>query len=193
MYWECAECGFLTNDSRVGNGERPCPTCGSVAAGELRQFPPDRQRMLDARIRRYHADGDFEIVVILGATLLETLIEDVLARIMESQGADVRLRAAVLDTQRSIGQRLGKLFPTLTGEQFEDAAAELGFREFPRRWRRLRTQRNAFIHDSAFEEAREPLNRASAEETMHLLDQAYQLFVMINNRFIAGPSRGRRP
>jgi rubrerythrin len=192
VYWECAECGFLTNDSRVGSGERACPACGSIAADGLRQFPPERQRMLDARIRRYHADEDYEIVVILGATLLETLIEDVLARIMESQGADVRLRAAVLDTQRSIGQRLGKLFPTLTGEQFEDAAAELGFREFPRRWRRLRAERNAFIHDSAFEEAREQLNSASAEETMHLLDQAYQLFVMINNRFIAGPHRGRR-
>ncbi len=182
-YWECLPCGFISDDPRVGSGERPCPHCHG--SGSRRAFPPERQRRLDARIRRYHADGDDEIVVILGATFLETLLEDVLARIMEAHGADVRLRAVVLDTQRSIGQRIGKLFPTLTGEQFEDAAAELGYREFPRRWRRLRSERNAFIHDSTFEGPREELNRATADEAMALLDQAYKLFVRINNRFVA--------
>ena len=82
---------------------------------------------------------------------------------MEAQGAGVRLRATVLDTQRSVGQRIGKLFPALTGEQFEDAAAELGFREFPRRWRALRAERNAFIHDSSFEGAREELDRGDRQ------------------------------
>lgn len=153
--------------------------------GETRPFPPERQRRLDARIRRYHNDGDDEIVVILGATFLETLLEDVLSRIMESHGADVRLRQVVLDSERSIGRRIGKLFPTLTGVQFEDAAAELGYREFPRRWRKLRAERNAFIHDSTFEGPREELTSASADETMALLDQAYRLFVRINNRFVA--------
>ena len=88
-----------------------------------------------------------------------------------------------------MGQRIGKLFPALTGEQFEDAAAELGFREFPRRWRALRAERNAFIHDSSFEGAREELTEATANEAMTLLDQGYRLFVMINNRFVAN---GRR-
>jgi hypothetical protein len=168
--------------------------CGPSDTGGRRKFPPDRQRRLDARIRRYHAEGDYEVVVILAATFLETLLEDVLARIMEAHGADVKLRAAVLDTQRSIGQRIGKLFPTLTGEQFEDAAAELGFREFPRRWRKLRTERNAFIHDSAFEDPREEITAATATEAMALLDQAYKLFVLINNRFVVdgfGKSRRR--
>lgn len=182
-YWECLPCGFISDDPKVGSGEHACPHCHTTH--QTRAFPPERQRRLDARIRRYHADGDDEIVVILAATFLETLLEDVLARIMESHGADVRLRAAVLDTQRSIGQRIGKLFPTLTGEQFEEAAAELGYREFPRRWRKLRSERNAFIHDSTFEGPREELNRSTADEAMALLDQAYRLFVRINNRFVA--------
>jgi hypothetical protein len=180
----------LSGDARVGRGEIPCTACGTAAQVRPKLFPPDRQRRLDARIRRYHQEGDYEIVVILAATFLETLLEDVLARIMEAHGADVKLRAAVLDTQRSIGQRIGKLFPTLTGNQFEDAAAELGFRDFPYRWRRIRTERNAFIHDSAFEGPREELSETTAAEAMALLDQAYQLFVLINNRYVADGRSG---
>jgi hypothetical protein len=188
LYWECPECGFLSADKRFASGEMRCPSC-HAEGDHRRQFPPDRLRRLDTRIRRYQAEGEDEIVVILAATFLESLVEDILARIMEAQGAGVRLRATVLDTQRSVGQRIGKLFPALTGEQFEDAAAQLGFREFPRRWRALRAERNAFIHDSSFEGAREELTEATANEAMTLLDQGYRLFVMINNRFVAN---GRR-
>jgi hypothetical protein len=179
------ECGYLSDDPKVGSGERPCQECKLGKPGRVRLFPPERLRGLDARIRRYHSEKDPEIVVILVATFLETLLEDILARIMESQGASVKLRAAVLDGQRSIGVRIGKLFPTLTGHQFEDVCAEIGFREFPRRWRHLRGERNAFIHDSAFESVVEQITAASAADAMELLDQAYRVFVLINNRFVA--------
>lgn len=155
-------------------------------------FPPERLRRVDERIRHYDADGESEVVVILVAAFLESLMEDMLARIMAAEGASVKLRAAVLDTLRSVGQRIGKLFPTLTGVQFEDAAVESGFREFPRRWRALRSERNAFIHDAAFEGAREMLGASSATEALELLDQAYLLFVRINNRFVAGQRHRRR-
>jgi hypothetical protein len=155
-------------------------------------FPPERMRRIDARIRRYNEDGESEVVVILAATFLESLLEDMLARIMASEGASVRLREAVLDTLRSVGQRIGKLFPTLTGVQFEEAAAEAGLPEFPRRWRALRSERNAFIHDAAFEGAREELSDGSAREALQLLDQAYRLFVRINNRFVAGARHRRK-
>lgn len=184
LYWECPGCGYLSDDPSVGSGERTCPGC-SLDDTERRQFPPERLRRLHVRINRYHADGDHAIVVILGATFLESVLEDILSRIMEAHGADVKLRELVLDTQRSIGQRIGKLFPTLTGHQFEDAVAAAGFAEFPRRWRVLRTERNAFIHDSTFEGPREELTRETAEEAMALLDQAYRVFVVINNRFVA--------
>jgi hypothetical protein len=191
VYWECPGCGFLTDDPEVGAGKRACVACPGATPKPLRRFPPDRQRRLDERIRRYYSDGDYEVVVILGATFLETLLEDVLARIMDAQGASVQLQAAVLDGQRSVGQRLGKLFPTLTGEQFEDAVAALGFPDFSHRWRKLRSERNAFIHDSAFEGASTGLNKRSADDTMRLLGEAYRLFVSVNNRFVAGTERRR--
>lgn len=193
LYWECAACGFLSADPAFADGTSVCPACGAQG-GDRRQFPPPRLRRLDTRIRRYRSDGESEIVVILAATFLESLIEDILSRIMEAQGASVRLQATVLDTQRAVGQRIGKLFPALTGMQFEDAAAELGFRDFPRRWRSLRAERNAFIHDSSFEGAREELTDATANEAMTLLDQGYKLFIMINNRFVAdGYGRHHKP
>lgn len=193
LYWECPACGFLSDDPAFGDGSVQCPACKDDH-GSRRQFPPPRLRRLDTRIRRYRADGDHEIVVILSATFLESLIEDILSRIMEAQGASVKLRATVLDTQRAVGQRIGKLFPALTGMQFEDAAAELGFRDFPKRWRALRSERNAFIHDSSFEGAQEELTAQTAQQAMVLLDQAYQLFVMINNRFVAnGYGQHHRP
>ncbi|MBI5232477.1 MAG: hypothetical protein HY876_09980 [Coriobacteriales bacterium] len=186
VYYECPVCGFLTADTSFGTGDVTCPSCGAERDGR-RIFPPERLRRLDARIRRYHSDGESEIVVILVATFLETLLEDILARIMESQGASLKLRASVLDTQRSVGQRLGRLFPTLTSVTFEDSAAEEGFRDFPKRWRALRASRNAFIHDSAFEAPIQNLDTRTASEAMALLDQAYRLFVHLNNRFAIRP------
>jgi hypothetical protein len=191
VYWECVTCGFLSHDVGFADVARKCPACGS-GVGPRRIFPVDRLRRVDARIRRYAADGESEVVVILGATFLEALLEDMLARIMAAEGASVKLRAAVLDTMRSVGQRIGKLFPTLTGTAFEDAAAEAGLPEFPRRWRALRQERNAFIHDATFESARDELGEASADEALALLDQAYKLFVRINNRFVAGVRHRRK-
>jgi DNA-directed RNA polymerase subunit RPC12/RpoP len=190
VYYECSACGFLSHDAAFRDADVKCPACGSNT-GVRRLFPPDRLRRVDTRIRGYMAEGETEVVVILAATFLESLLEDMLARIMATEGASVKLRAAVLDTMRSVGQRIGKLFPTLTGVQFEDAATEAGFERFPRRWRSLRAERNAFIHDATFEGAREELGEASAREAIELLDQAYKLFVRINNRFVAG-QRHRR-
>lgn len=182
---ECPSCGFISAEPGFSGGQRRCPQCGATGEGR-HAFPADRIRRVDTRIRRYHADGEHEVVVILVATFLETLLEDMLARIMAAEGASVKLRAGVLDTQRSVGQRIGHLFPTLVGEQFEVAATKAGYPEFPPQWRTLRTERNAFIHDAAFDGQRESLSQATAEGSLRLLDQAYALFVHINNRFVAG-------
>lgn len=191
VYWECTTCGFLSHDPAFADVAKHCSACGS-AVGPRRVFPPERLRRVDERIRSYDADGESEIVVILVAAFLESLMEDMLARIMAAEGASVRLRAGVLDTMRSVGQRIGKLFPTLTGVAFEDAAAEAGMPEFPRKWRALRAARNEFIHETAFEGTREALGASTAKDALQLLDQAYALFVRINNRFVAGQRHRRR-
>lgn len=183
-FFECPACGLLTADPRFGGGEIVCPTCGAHGDGR-RSFPPERLRRLDGRIRHYHHEGEHEIVVILVETFLESILEDIIDRILTARGADVMVREVVLDGQRAIGARIGRLFPHLTGEQFEEAAAALGYREFPRRWRDLRSARNAFIHDSPFRGAQETLDARDAATAMDLLDQAYELFVSLNNRFVA--------
>ena len=184
VYWECPICGYLSGDPKFLDLEHPCPHCH--ASGKTRRtFPTDRIRRLDERIRAYERQGDSEVVVILVMAFLEAVLEDVLDRIMAAHGADIRLRRTVMDTQRSIGVRIGKVFPTLAGEEFEDAAAELGYRDFPKRWRQMREARNAFIHDSPFNGPQETLNLQMATDAMELLDQAYRLFVLLNNRFVA--------
>ncbi|MDP2183616.1 MAG: hypothetical protein Q8K99_13750 [Actinomycetota bacterium] len=184
IFFECPHCGFLSSEERFGAGETLCPICKSPADGR-RTFPPERLRRLDARIRHYHSEGESEIVVILVAAFLEAILEDIIDRILSARGADLKVREVVLDGQRAIGARVGRLFPHLTGEQFEEAAEELGYREFPKRWRDVRAARNAFIHDSPFRGPQETLDAAMACESMDLLDQAYKLFVLMNNRFVA--------
>ncbi len=184
IYWECPVCGFLTADPSFLDHEHPCPKC-DASGMERRVYPTERIRRLDARIRAYHRQGDHEIVVILVMALLEAVLEDILDRIMEAHGADLPLRRMVMDTQRAIGTRIGKLFPALAGEEFEEAAAELGYRDFPYRWRQMREARNAFIHDSPFNGAKESLQPSMGNDAMQLLDQNYQLFVLLNNRFVA--------
>ncbi|MBN2847825.1 MAG: hypothetical protein JXP72_05160 [Coriobacteriia bacterium] len=184
VYWECPICRYLSGDPAFLDTEHPCPLCNARTA-DRRTFPTDRIRRLDARIRQYHRDGDHEIVVILVMAFLETVLEDLIDRLMEAHGADLPLRRMVMDTQRSIGVRIGKVFPTLAGEEFEDAAAELGYRDFPYRWRQMREARNAFIHDSPFNGARDTLQPSMGDDAMQLLDQAYKLYVLMNNKFVA--------
>ena len=170
----------------------PCPNCGARPSdGARKLFPSDRLRRLDDRIRRYHTDGEHEIVVILVAAFLEAILEDMIDRMLSARGAVLQVRRAVLDGTRAIGGRIGRLIPHLTGEEFEEIAAELGFRDFPHRWRNMREQRNAFIHDTPFRDVQETLDARTAAEAMRLLDQAYLLFVLINNRFVATGRNGR--
>lgn len=184
LYWECPVCGYISGDPDFMDGNHPCSVCGATD-GERRTYPTERIRRLDTRIRRYNGEGEHEIVVILVMALLEAMLEDILDRIMQVQGASLPLRKMVMDTQRAIGTRIGKLFPALVGEEFEDAAAELGYRDFPYRWRQLREARNAFIHDSPFNGARETLQPSMGNDAMELFDQSYKLFVLLNNRFVA--------
>lgn len=184
-YFECPECGYLTADHKFGSHEIACPVC--AAFGDSRRtFPTDRLRRLDSRIRAYYRESEHEIVVILAETFLESILEDIIDRILTAQGASLNVRELVFDSQRSIGARIGRLFPSLVGESFEDVASELGFRDFPRRWRATRAVRNAFIHDSPFRGPQETLTAKDSDTAMELLDQAYALFVLINNRFVAG-------
>jgi hypothetical protein len=183
-YWECPRCGYLSHDPEFASGDAACPTCG--ATGVMRRtFPTDRLRRLDTRIRRYHEEDEHEIVVILVAAFLEAILEDIIDRILISKGAELPVRRLVLDGERGIGGRLAHVFPKLTGGTFEDIADELGFESFPGAWRAMRKSRNAFIHDSPFHGPQETLDSGLAEQAMTLLDQAYRLFVLVNNRFVA--------
>lgn len=181
---ECPACRYLSTDIGFASGSTPCPACGAKGVAR-RMVPADHLRRFDERIRNYHDDAEHEIVVILVSTFLETLFEDILSRMMEAGGAETRVIALVLDTERSVGMRLGKLFPTLSGAKFEDVAAELGYNDFPRGWREMRAARNAFIHGESFTDPRTTLDHKTACAAMTLLDQAYDLFVLINNRYVA--------
>lgn len=184
VFHECPVCHYLSPAPEFADGSKPCPSCGATGASR-KTAPAPHLRKFDERIRRYRREDEHEIVVILVSTLLETIFEDILARMMEASGAETRLIALVLDTERSVGLRLGRLFPTLSGETFEGVAAELGYGDFPHRWREMRSARNAFIHGESFDNPRETLDSRAACEAMTLLDQAYELFVLINNRFVA--------
>ncbi len=184
VFYECPECLYLSADKEFASGSQVCPSCGTTS-GTRRTVPAIRLRRFDERIRGYHREGEHEIVVILVSTFLETVFEDILARMMQARGAETRVIALVLDTERSVGMRLGKLFPTLAGETFESVAAEIGYPDFPHRWREMRSARNAFIHGESFDDPRETLDERSACQAMLLLDHGYDLFVLINNRFVA--------
>lgn len=189
-FYECPSCGYLSADPLLVDAGHPCPSCGSSSVPR-RTFPTERLLRLDDRVRRYYREGEHEIVVILVAAFLEAILEDMLDRLLTAHGADVAVREVVLDAQRAIGGRIGRVFPRLTGVQFEEAASELGYRDFPHRWREMRGARNAFIHDSPFTSPRESLDGSMASEAMRLLDQSYRLFVLINNRFVVDGRLGR--
>lgn len=183
-YHECPDCGFLSEDPGFATGVPECPSCGR-SSDARRCYPSERLRRLDARVRRYHEEGEDEIVVILVAAFLEAILEDLIDRLLIAHGADLPVRRLLLDGERGIGGRLAHVFPKLTGGSFEGTAKELDYEDFPLRWREMRKARNAFIHDSPFNGPRETLDTGMADTAMELLDRAYRLFVLMNNRFVA--------
>jgi hypothetical protein len=192
VYYECPDCGWLSSHPDFRDAQaRSCERCHRHVAEGVRTFPTERLRRLDDRIRAYREAGESEIVVILVAAFLEAILEDILDRILAAHGADVGARRVVMGAQRSISMRIGRVFRELTGHEFGEVAAELGFGDFPHRWRVLREARNSFIHDSPFRGARETLDAHHAEDAMRLLDQAYRLFVLVNNRYVAAVTRER--
>ena len=69
--------------------------------------------------------------------------------------------------------------------EFDEAANKAGFSDFPKRWRKVRESRNAFIHDTPYRDVARTLDEHTAKESMLLLDTAYALFVSLNNTFVA--------
>jgi hypothetical protein len=189
-FHECPACCFLSPDPAFVDPATTCRSCGATG-GERRVYPARRLRRLDARVREYHAAAEHEIVVILVAAFLEAVLEDIIDRLLLVRGADIEVRRLLLDGNRAIGARVMRIFPQLTHEDFEEVASELGFREFPKRWHQLRDARNAFIHDSPFHGPQESIDAHLGDEAMALLDQAYDLFVLINNKFVSDSRQGR--
>ena len=97
VYWECVTCGFLSHDPAFADVARHCPACGSASALGGSSPPSDFAESTSASAATTPT-ASHEVVVILVATFLESLMEDMLARIMAAEGASVQLRAAVLDT-----------------------------------------------------------------------------------------------
>jgi predicted RNA-binding Zn-ribbon protein involved in translation (DUF1610 family) len=184
-YFECPACGLLSDDPAFAGPGMPCPECGATSV-DRRPFPTTRLRRLDSRIRHYHEEQEHEIIVILVAAFLEAALEDIIDRMLIAQGARLPLRRLVLDSERGIGGRLSRVFPALTTGSFDTVAEDLGFESFAGEWRAMRSARNAFIHDSPFQGPQETLDAGLAHEAMILLDQAYLLFELINNTFVAG-------
>ena len=151
FYRECPVCGYISSEHGFVDGSRPCPRC-STPGDSRRTFPAERIRRLDERIRSYQTQGDDEIVVILVMTLPRDdsrghpRPHDGRTR----RGPEAARRVIWIASARSASAS-ARSSRTLAGEEFEEAAAELGYRDFPKRWRPMREARNAFIHDSPFD------------------------------------------
>lgn len=156
VYGDCQECRLIFEGWEplaVPREPCPCPSCGSLMG--LPWPPWSAEGLLDKAFESV-ANGpeDEGVSVTLVASALEIMLESDVAALLEREGASSLLMDWLIENQWTVDSRI-ELLRKVGGVSIKSVARSVGCPLFPEQWKRLREERNSFVHrgEASYEEA----------------------------------------
>jgi hypothetical protein len=121
---------------------------------------------------------EHQVVVLLAATMLEKLFDQLLTRVFVRSGKDSENARKAVKAIRGHPNR-EKLFAELTGVGFEEAILKSGTAHFHSSWQEIRVVRNKFMHELPF-----AIHASHAEKAFGLAREAFRVFAQLHNQLL---------
>jgi len=211
FFMVCTSCKIVDNDiERIEVGYK-CPTCGIAGNGARSYFPMSVHNLIDLMQEFYHFKQQFDedsesamtdtrneanhqlAVVILFCTLVEVLLQHFLERLMTKLELPLKIQDRLLNDNMSTRQRVEKLFPALTGVQWNAAIkklneqVELNYIETLEFCKHAAEKRNIFLHRGI----KYAIPKDMPETCLRQIWPVVNLFVSLHNEFIAKRSEAK--
>ena len=207
-FYICGYCKIVDRDDKRGIVGHPCSNCGKPSPDGMWYFPVQIHSLINLMQEQYHLQPPTNTqkryileaeevpthqiaVIILFCTLWEVLIDHFLVNLMSALKLPESVAERLLADHKYRDGRIGKLFPSLTGDKWADIMAELtsqselDFIETEKFYLRVRDARNEFLHkgNSWAIAAQMP------EQCLRNLWPSLSLFVSLHNHYVPGMYR----
>lgn len=209
-FWICPNCGIVDEHPGRRQGGGKCPSCGerNDRPSPL-YFTSNVLSLIDLMQEIYHSksgsglqlpesengrrNGHQLVLVILFCTVTEVLFQQFLEECMSRMGLHAKIQDRLLRDNLYMHQRMKRLFPTLTGATWMDAAKQLGRRE------KQNYEKVTRFYEQASEVRNEFLHRGGdwvipgdmPEQCLRLLKPLIRFFVDLHNEHVANEGRKR--
>lgn len=197
----CDSCGIVDRDRNRLRAGYKCTNCGKEETATL-YFDINVLSLIDLMQEFYSSDlifreekidiaqRDINIrigVVIFFCSLTEVLLYNFLERFMRKKGISEKERNKCFSNYLSISKRVKSLFPSLTGDKWEEAISEinekveLNYIKTSKFCIKVKKARNKFLHKGY----RRAIPKGMSEECITQIWSLLSLFVSLHNKYIA--------
>lgn len=203
-FWICPHCGIVdSNPTRAEAGHR-CNPCGQKSDGPTPgYFTSNIRSLIDLMQELYHVKpestlnlpvpetekkkGHQLVLVILFCTLTEVLFQQLLEECMSRMNLPAKIQDRMLRDNLYMHQRMKRLFPTLTGATWMEAADHLGKRH------KQNYEKTARFYEQASEVRNEFLHRGGdwvipnemPEQCLRQIKPLVLFFVDLHNEYVS--------
>jgi hypothetical protein len=209
-FWICPQCGVVDEHPGRRMAGNRCHVCGERSdRPSPRYFTSNVLSLVDLMQEVYHSkpgtglqlnepengrrNGHQLILVILFCTVTEVLFQQFLEECMSKMGLQAIIQDRLLRDNLYMHQRMKRLFPTLTGATWLDAAKQLGRRQ------KQNYEKAVRFYEQASEVRNEFLHRGGdwvipgdmPAQCLRLLKPLILLFVDLHNSYVADAGRKR--
>jgi hypothetical protein len=151
IYSDCDYCGAVIASEELrkpdilnpGRFRAMCPSCCQETSRV--PFPPASQKQIFELMTELAELNKHILVMVLIHVAHEILVSSFTLRLLERKHCPPDINFAVVDSMEFRGKL--RLIKELTGKSLKQLAKEFGFKHLYEEFKKLKTKRNAFIHE----------------------------------------------
>ena len=191
-FYQCSACNTVDNDKKRAKIGYPCPACKQPSPVARIYWPIPALSLIDLIQGFYHAEGNQSLrsplydpstnlrlaTVVFFCSLGEVTLTHLLREMMSWQGIERNLQERLLDDNRSLSQRVERLYPCLTHQKWIgdlkeiSKGKELNYLDTHKFFRSVTDARNKWLHQGN-------MWRVPREMPKQCVEQIWPLLCMI--------------